>query len=184
MVTRKVSAQAVLGGSRFRVMLQYADGKKALHQMLPTLCAARHVATKVEQTHLRRIVEDYLNTAKTWNRLEYPRRVYTEVWIGTAIDGRWVEISPRNGGLTFELPARFESTEKSRLSTGQVVDCVLLAEKTRRGGWRAKMVGRRNAGPVTGTPAIAVKLTPGCKVRLKICGVSSRTGSTQFAWPQ
>jgi CRISPR-associated protein Cmr6 len=57
---------------------------------------------------------------------------------------------------------------------GQTVEAELLAEKTRRGGWRAKHLDTGIAGPVQNSDQVPADHQPGARVRLIVAAASAR----------
>jgi len=166
--------------SRYRVMLLRANGKIALVFMSPNRVRAVRVARKAIKNHLARLEKDWRRIIKSDDR---PKMVYIEQWQGDAIFGSWE--SPRRDKFQFEFHDRPRGRRKSKedLKTGSLVNCELLPEKTRKGGWRAKIVGTRHEGPVTNWQDIPSDLVAGDLVPLKLCGISIQSGSAQFAVP-
>jgi len=83
---------------------------------------------------------------------------------GNSINGRWPESRPG-------LP-----------KSGTAIPCVLLAEKTRKGGWRAKLVNRALAGPITNSADMPQSARPGQVVELRVGAVSHDGTRIQFHW--
>ena len=170
--------------SRYRVMLLRANGQVALVFMSSNRVRAVRVARKAIEKHLTKLETDWRQIVKCGDR---PKMVYIEQWQGNAIYGSWE--TPRRDKFQFEFHDRRRGRRKDkkdvekRLKTGSIVDCVLLPEKTRKGGWRAKIVGTRHKGPVTNWQEIPAGLTAGNKVPLKLCGISRQSGNAQFAVP-
>ena len=66
--------------------------------------------------------------------------------------------------------------------SGEVVHCELLSEKTRAGGWRAKIVGHEAVGPIVNSDQIPSDRVAGDRVSLKVYGIKLERGFAQFAW--
>ncbi|HBJ35208.1 MAG TPA: hypothetical protein DDZ51_10730 [Planctomycetaceae bacterium] len=66
--------------------------------------------------------------------------------------------------------------------SGEIVDCVLLERRTKKGGWIASLVGSAISGPVTNSYEMPSDLVAGDRVRLKLCGIRPNTVFAQFAW--
>jgi hypothetical protein len=66
--------------------------------------------------------------------------------------------------------------------SGAAIQCVLLAEKTRKGGWRAKLVNRELAGPITNSADVPQAAKPGQVVDLQVGAVSRDGTHIQFHW--
>jgi CRISPR-associated protein Cmr6 len=62
-----------------------------------------------------------------------------------------------------------------------IVDAVLLEEKTRKGGWRAQIKGYSQTGPIQNSDQVPADAKPGDTVRLGIASINDR--DVQFKWP-
>jgi CRISPR-associated protein Cmr6 len=65
---------------------------------------------------------------------------------------------------------------------GDRVEAVLLKEKTRKGGWRARHVASGLAGPIQNTSAVPAEKQPGDTVTLIVRSVNPK--EIAFAWPE
>ena len=170
---------------RYRVMLLRANGEIGLVCLCSDRRQAVRVARDVCDNHLQRLA---LHWQQINRRPDRPKLVFLEVWDGTLTSGRW--------RLPWRAPFRFEFHDRSRghqpvddsqsqavLKSGSLARCVLLSQKTRKGGWRAKVVDSSVEGPVTNWQVIPASCTAGDEVVLKVCGISARSGSAQFAVP-
>jgi hypothetical protein len=112
--------------------------------------------------------------------------IYLEAWAGTATQGRWEHFGPRRGGFchVFRNPrqGREESGRSSLPKSGTAIQCVFLAERTRKGGWRAKLADRELAGPVTNSADVPQSVKPGQAVELRVGAVSDDGTRIQFQW--
>ena len=167
---------AVAVARPFRIMVLQVGGAVALYRALPTLAAARRIAKSACDRHSLRLGRERLRVLADPKR---PRRVYVEQWVGLANDGQWKAVPMSAGGFNQRFSDRPEKDEH-RYKSGDLVECVLLNEKTRRGGWRARIVGKSNAGPVLGEPPREV--SAGDQVQLRLSSLSARTNAAQFAW--
>jgi len=59
---------------------------------------------------------------------------------------------------------------------------VLLSEKTRKGGWRAKLVSRELTGPITNTAEVPDSARAGQSVTLIVEAVNRKGDRIQFRW--
>jgi len=66
--------------------------------------------------------------------------------------------------------------------TNDTVDAVLLAEKTKKGGWRAQIKGHSQSGPIQNNDQVPADAKPGDVVRLVIASINDREAA--FKWPQ
>jgi len=112
--------------------------------------------------------------------------IYLEAWAGTATEGRWEHFSPRRGGFCHVFRnsrnGRRDSGRPGLPKSGIVIRCVLLAERTRKGGWRAKLVNRGLAGPITNSVDIPQSARPGQVVELRVGAMSNDGTHIQFHW--
>jgi hypothetical protein len=112
--------------------------------------------------------------------------IYLEAWAGTATEGRWTHFGPRRGGFCHVFRnawnGRGESGRPGLPKSGTAIQCVLLAEKTRKGGWRAKLSDRKLAGPVTNSADMPQSARPGEVVELRVGAVSDDGSHIQFHW--
>jgi CRISPR-associated protein Cmr6 len=65
--------------------------------------------------------------------------------------------------------------------TNEIVNCLLLKERTKKGGWRAQIVGHRQIGPIQNTDQVPAGLNPGDTVQLLIYSINDREAG--FKWP-
>jgi CRISPR-associated protein Cmr6 len=61
------------------------------------------------------------------------------------------------------------------LKANDQVDAVLLEERTKKGGWRARHEPSGMEGPIQNTSDVPADLTPGSRVTLTIASVSPRS---------
>ena len=107
--------------------------------------------------------------------------VIVEEWVGTPTVGRWKYLDPQKGGFCHVFPTS-PGNGRFRLKSGERVDCVLLPEKTRKKGWKAKVVGRDLVGPITNTKDIPKSVSVGQKVSLRVGAISTGGKHIQFDW--
>jgi hypothetical protein len=138
--------------------------------------------------------------------------VRTEEWVGTLAEGKWQPISRFDGGVSYRITTRHfaqgtrqprsyhqggsspsvgphqtktdEDRNPSLPCTGDEVECVLLNEKTRKGGWRAKFLKRPSDGPITNTHQVPQSARPGQVVVLRVGAISQDGVHVQFHWRQ
>jgi hypothetical protein len=67
---------------------------------------------------------------------------------------------------------------------GDKVECALLAEKTRKGGWKATRLSRGTEGPITNTADVPKSAKAGQMVTLRVGAVSHDGKRIQFHWLQ
>ena len=112
--------------------------------------------------------------------------IYLEAWVGTATAGRWEHFGPRRGGFCHVFRNSWNGPGKSRRpglpKSGTAIPCVLLAEKTRKGGWRARLSDRELAGPITNSADVPESAKPGQVVELRVGAISDDGSRIQFHW--
>ena len=91
------------------------------------------------------------------------------------------EAKPRSGGL--------ETGQSSKPSadlpkTGARVEAELLADKTKKGGWKAKHVDSGLQGPIQDTNNAPADAEPGQRVKLTVASVSESSKVIQFRWAE
>lgn len=119
--------------------------------------------------------------------------VRVEEWVGTLTEGEWKPVSPWRGGFSHRFVTRLNSVRKFRNGgqpcpslprAGDKVECVLLAEKTRKGGWKAKLLQRGIEGPVTNSGDMPKAAKAGQLVMLRVGAISHDGKRIQFHWQQ
>ena len=112
--------------------------------------------------------------------------VRVEEWVGTLTEGEWVPVSLRHGGFSHRFVTRDSGKRDQRSpslpTTGDKVECVLLDEKTRKGGWRAKLLKCGAEGPITNTADVPKSAKPGQMVTLRVGAISHEDKRVQFHW--
>jgi hypothetical protein len=118
--------------------------------------------------------------------------VRVEEWVGTLTEGEWKPVSLWHGGFSHRFAAQFgkrntrngDQSNPSMPRTGDKVECVLLAEKTRKGGWKAQLLQRPIEGPITNTADVPKSAKPGQVVMLRLGAISHDGKRIQFHWQQ
>ena len=72
--------------------------------------------------------------------------------------------------------------EQAPLKSGDLCNAMLLARKTRHGGWIARVADTNCEGPITNTDDVPTDLRPGATVKLKIGAVDKEGNHIQFTW--
>ena len=112
--------------------------------------------------------------------------VRVEDWVGTITEGVWMSVSLRHGGFSHRFVTRDSGKRDQRHpslpTTGDKVECVLLDEKTRKGGWRAKLLKCGAEGPITNTADVPKSAKPGQMVTLRVGAISHEDKRVQFHW--
>jgi hypothetical protein len=119
--------------------------------------------------------------------------VRVEEWVGTLIEGEWVPVSLQHGGFWHRFvthdsgrrhSGKCDQRSPSLPATGDNVECVLLGEKTRKGGWRARLLKHGAEGPITNTADVPKSAKPGQVVMLRLGAISQDGKRIQFQWQQ
>ena len=168
--------------ARYRVVARLCDGSRAL------VCLARSLDEAVAGARQFRdaVIAHRGNLAHQGNRgRDRIAAVCTEEWVGGSLEGRWERLGSNRGGFVhvFRGPREDPGTAGSgRPHSGQKAQCVLLEQKTRKGGWRARLLGRELSGPVTNSADVPSSAGPGQVVTLRIGAMSADGGRIQFDW--
>ncbi len=167
----------------YRVMARRRDGQVAL----VTLAWGRQEAVRLAEQYRDRLIAHLASLPDHGMRSrDGVASIYLEVWCGTAEDGRWQHCGPRSGGFchVFRRPAsgRNETPRAGLPKSGAAIECVLLAQRTRKGGWRASLVHRPLAGPVTNSADVPTSAQAGQIVTLRVGAVGGDGDHIQFTW--
>jgi hypothetical protein len=112
--------------------------------------------------------------------------VRVEEWVGTATEGRWRPVCPSQGGFQQRINGirrgNGDHRGTARTNTGDTVEALLVAEKTRKGGWRAQLLGSEAHGPITNTADVPESALPGQTVSLRVGAISQDGRRIQFQW--
>lgn len=168
--------------ARYRVMARRRQGSVGL----VSLAESRWQAISLAEQFRERVLALRVNDARRRPEPDDILTLYLEEWIGTSVEGQWVRLSPEHGGFFHEFdarqPRRQQRLPSSGVHSGDRARCVLLAEKTRKGGWRARLLDRDLAGPVTNTADVPPAATPGQTVSLRIGTMDEAGRRVQFQW--
>jgi hypothetical protein len=97
-----------------------------------------------------------------------------------------VPVSLRHGGFSHRFVTRDswkrDQRNPSLPTTGDKVECVLLDGKTRKGGWRAKLLKCGAEGPITNTADVPKSAEPGQMVTLRVGTITHDGKRVQFHW--
>jgi len=118
--------------------------------------------------------------------------VRIEEWVGTLTEGEWKPVSPRQGGFSHRFAPQFakgqarngDHRNPSLPRTGDRVECVLLDEKTRKGGWKARRLQGGTEGPITNSGDLPKSAKAGQTVMLRVGAISQDGKRIQFRWQQ
>lgn len=163
----------------YRVMVRLSDGGVALVSLARTLAEAVSVARQFRDAAQLNGPGAGVTGGGRRHRI---LAVFTEGWFGGTLAGRWKPVLPPRGFL-HRFEQRGERGGSARPHSGQLVACVLLAEKTRKGGWRAQLVGGSACGPITNSSAVPAAAEPGQCVELRIGAIAEDGRRVQFDWP-
>jgi hypothetical protein len=172
-----------LGLSGYRVVARSKHRRLALVSLAET------------RTQAVRLAEEFLQTVQRWQLQAEPRNageqdpiqmVRVEQWIGTATAGYWKPLSAEAGGFWHRVNGsprgRRVEVDPALPRSGDEVLCVLLPEKTRKGGWRARLLNRSLAGPITNTGDVPSGVQAGQRVVLLVEAICGKKGRVQFRW--
>lgn len=153
------------GQARFRVMGRSRTGEVRL------ICLAiyRDDAVEAAQAYCQQPAADVVS-------------VVTEKWHGLPTAGKWKLLEPYDGGFRWRRATRGFAVNNLPRS-GDFVQAVIQTEKTKKGGFIAKLFDRELKGPVTNShdcPAFA----EGQLVTLRVEAVSKIGDRIQFRWLQ
>jgi len=120
--------------------------------------------------------------------------VRVEEWVGTLTEGEWQPMSLWHGGFSHRFTTPFATRDSKNDDqrspalprAGDSIQCVLQGEKTRKGGWKAKvkLLQRELEGPITNTADVPKSAKPGQLVTLRVGAVSHDGKRIQFHWCQ
>lgn len=133
---------------KYRVMIKLRDGSVGLFCLEETLKAAR-IAANTAFREFQHALEH--NPVQVLADDGSPIRVYIQSRIGSPIDGRWEIVPEHRGGFdrVLKVPRKGRKKEQGdQVTSGELIECRLLPDKTRRGGWRACIIGTTHVGPV------------------------------------
>ena len=157
----------------YRVMARHCDQSRSLVTLAQNPRAARILAKAFCDTIERNGRNGIL-------------AVQVEEWVGTLTEGQWERMSLRYGGFSywFAVPDSRKGNHRNPAlpKTGDKVQCVLLAQKTRKGGWKAKLLQRGSEGPITNTADVPTSAKPGQMVTLRVGAISQDGKRIQFHW--
>ena len=158
----------------YRVVAFHCDRSRSLVTLAPNRRAAANLAKAVCDAMERNGHGDGIASVRV------------EQWIGTLTEGAWLPVSQRRGGFSHRLAARVcrkcGQRNPSLPKTGDKADCILLAERTRKGGWRARLLKSGVEGPVTNSADLPASAEPGQQLTLRLGAISQDGKCLQFHW--
>ena len=118
--------------------------------------------------------------------------VRVEEWVGILTEGEWKPVSLWHGGFLHRFATSLgkpnarngDQPNPSLPRTGDKVECVLLTEKTRKGGWKAKLLKGGPEGPITNSADVPNSREPGQTATLRVGAISQDGKRIQFQWQQ
>jgi hypothetical protein len=172
-----------LGLSGYRVVARSKHRQLALVSLAETRTQAVGLAEEFLQTvQRRRLQADPRSTGEQ----DSIQMILVEQWIGTPTVGYWKPLSAEAGGFWHRVNGsprgRRVEVDPALPRSGDEVLCVLLPEKTRKGGWRARLSNRSLAGPITNTGDVPSGVQAGQRVVLLVEAISGKKGRVQFRW--
>ena len=164
--------------AQFRVMALHRDRRLGLVTMAENCRQA---------VNLARAFCDRIATASNGIVL-----VRVEEWAGTLTEGKWKPVSLWRGGFSHRFAAQLakrnarnsHEPNPSLPRASDQVQCVLLDEKTHKGGWKAKFQQQGTEGPITNTADVPSSVKPGQVVTLRVGTISDDGKRIQFHWEQ
>jgi hypothetical protein len=185
MITRPAS-QALAAHSAttaaYRVVVRLSGGGLALVSLARTLAQASAIARRFRNAAQDPPGPRYVQVGAARRRLV---AVLTQEWVGGAADGRWRPIGDARGGFSFAFPVGEASERRAaQPQSGDLVECVLLDRKTRKGGWLARLADRPLEGPITNPAEVPSAARAGQRVVLRIGAIRRDGGRVQFHWTQ
>ena len=163
----------------YRVMARLRNRSKVLISLTVTRSEAVGIAKRVHNLVENRRSEVPQNGK---HAPEEVTMICVEEWVGTATEGCWRWLSSNQGGFIHRFDKPDESSRAKRSQSGEIVECVLLPQKTRKHGWKAQIRGGNVAGPITNSDEVPKVVAAGETVSLRI-GARSRQGNRiQFQW--
>ena len=118
--------------------------------------------------------------------------VRIEEWVGILTEGEWKPVSLWHGGFSHRFATHFSSRNARNADdrnpslprTSDRVECVLLVEKTRKGGWKARLLQRGTEGPITNSGDLPKSAKAGQTVTLRVGAISQDGKRIQFHWQE
>jgi len=158
----------------YQVIALHRDQNRSLVTLAQNLRAATNLA------------KDFCDAIERSGHREGIATVRVEEWVGTLTEGEWVPVSLRHGGFSHRFVTRDswkrDQRNPSLPTTGDKVECVLLDGKTRKGGWRAKLLKCGAEGPITNTADVPKSAEPGQMVTLRVGTITHDGKRVQFHW--
>jgi hypothetical protein len=172
-----------LAPAGFRVIARRKDRSEALVTLAATLRQAVTLAMRFRDAEIA------FRTRRGSNGKHLEGEVVAlriEEWWGTLTEGYWRSVSQTRGGFWYRFNSRNSRNGKPRNpslpKSGDKVQCILLAEKTRKNGWLARLVPQGASGPITNTADVPASMKPGQTVTLRIGVISEDGKRVQFRW--
>jgi hypothetical protein len=172
----------------FRVMAGLVPHGESLVSLAPSRLRAIRLAEQFRDSVLAHVKRIGRRNRKAMSGI---RSVWIEEWDGTAVEGRWRRRSSERDGFFYSFSGRSKggrskpSSEAAKPKvpmSGDEAECALLSEKTRKGGWRAKLVNNGLSGPITNTGDVPPSAHSGQKVVLVIEAINRDRSRIQFRW--
>jgi hypothetical protein len=89
--------------------------------------------------------------------------------------------SPESDRSAQATSSRVRGLAAAELKAGDIVEAVLLEERTKKGGWKARHVATGITGPIINSDAVPSDRAPDDTVKLLVAAVARREAS--FRWP-
>jgi hypothetical protein len=117
------------------------------------------------------------------NALAGEERAWVDSWEAEIGHGRWVRQCAPPAGAVIGSPTAACARPVARAPrSGELVQAVLLAERTRLGGWRARLVDYALEGPITNRGATPALATARQQVTLRVAAANQDGTHLQLEW--
>ena len=117
---------------------------------------------------------------ETTNPAEYSAE-YFSVCVQRRDHNGWTTVTKTLLRLDFNCEEKIYPQRRS-FKSGDMCEAVLLEQKTRKGGWIAKISGTAYEGPITNSDDVPTGTLAGTTVKLKIGAVDKEGCRIQFTW--
>lgn len=93
----------------------------------------------------------------------------------------WTTLTQTSLQFDFDCFVKVSPNDR-KYKSGDFCEAVLLARKTNKGGWIAKIANTNYEGPITNTSDVPTSMLPGKIMKLKIGAIGKTGDSIQFTW--
>ena len=157
----KSAARKSLPRYRFRVRMRRHAGPAEVVWFTNELNYARHIVDCLNARGVR-------------------ETAWVDQWIPSVRTDQWRCIYPASPS---EVGKNEPSVSHRQLvQSGDIVEAVLLAQRTRRGGWKAQLVETGSIGPITNSESVPATAKPNATVWLRVGATNSDGTHLQLVW--